>query len=187
MHVNAVLVIRVRVFEVVSESECGGKFVSGLLVEVRIGTATIDGVVPYTDIGNRLLVVYSGRQISRQVGHEIMDAKIPAQRCHWENIAETTDRFCQATPNRKSRTAKVGHYCRIDTALDSPIGDRDEDVELTPQDRRRKRVAGCREIQWLGAAVNIGIQVSIEIRIDVAEGDLFRERDVPAGLNLRII
>ena len=37
-----------------------------------------------------------------------MDAKIPAQRSHRENIAETGGRFCQAASNRKSRTAQAG-------------------------------------------------------------------------------
>src|SRR6185369_14430860 len=54
MHIDAVLIIRIPVFEVVSEAECRGKFASGLLVEVSIGTASIDCVVPYTDISNRL-------------------------------------------------------------------------------------------------------------------------------------
>ena len=54
MHVDPVLVVRVLVFEVVREAECGGKFVSSLVVEVSIGAAPIDRVVPYTKISNRL-------------------------------------------------------------------------------------------------------------------------------------
>ena len=82
MHVNAILVVGVLVFKVVGKAERGRKFAPGLLVEVGIGAASIDCVVPYTGIGNPRLIVSSGRQISGNVRHEIVDAKIPAQRSH---------------------------------------------------------------------------------------------------------
>src|SRR4029077_17766513 len=131
----------------------------------------------------------SGRQIAGQVRHEIIDAEIPFQRSHRDEIADASDRFCEATPNRKSRTtqAQVARYWFIDAALDTSVGDRHEDGCLAAQDRRRKRVAGCREIQRLRATVNVRIEVSVEVYIDVAERHLLRERDVPAGRNLRII
>ena len=60
-------------------------------------------------------------------------------------------------------------------------------VELAAQDRSRKRVAGYSEIQWLGASVDVCIEVSVEIYLDVAGGHLFRKRNITAGGNLRII
>jgi hypothetical protein len=35
--------------------------------------------------------------------------------------------------------------------------------------------------------VNVRVEVSVEVYIDIAEGHLLRERDIPASRNLRII
>src|SRR4029077_15118777 len=104
MHVNAILVVGVFVFKVVGEAERGRKFAPGLLVEVGISAASIDCIVPYPGIGNPRLTVSSGCQVAGQVRHEIVDAKIPAQRSHRGYVAYAGDRFGQATPNRKTRT-----------------------------------------------------------------------------------
>src|SRR5262245_24759288 len=124
MHVDAVLIVRVLVFEIVSEAECSGKFASGFLVEVSIGAACIDGIVADTEIGNPLLLVSSGRQVAGQVSHEIIDAKIPTQRSHRKQSANPGARFSEAAPTRKSRTpqSQVAHNCCVDAALDSSIG-----------------------------------------------------------------
>ena len=82
MHVDAVLILGMLVFKVVGEAECRREFASGLLVEISIRAASIDRIVADTEIGNRLGSYTSGRQISRNIGHEIVDAKIPAQRSH---------------------------------------------------------------------------------------------------------
>src|SRR5262249_12803592 len=189
MHVDAVLVVRVLVFEIVSEAECSGKFASGLLVEVSVGAACIDGIVADTEIGNPLLLISSGRQVAGQVSHEIIDAKIPTQRSHREQIANTGDRFSEAAPNRKSRTpqAQVAHTCCVDAALDSSIGYHKADVGLAAQNGRCKRVARYREIQWFGALVYVRIEVAVELHVDVAEGHLLRVRPVTAARHLAVI
>jgi hypothetical protein len=79
MHVDAILVVCMLVFKVVSETERRRKFASGLWVEVDIGAARVDCVVSDTKIGDPGRIVSTRRQISRQVGHEIINAKVSAQ------------------------------------------------------------------------------------------------------------
>jgi len=69
--------------------------------------------------------------------------------------------------------------------IDSSIGERGGDVELPAQDGRRERVAGYREIQLLGAPVNVRAKVSVEVHIDVAGAPC--ERDVPASRNVIVM
>ena len=124
MHVHAILILGVLVLEVVGEPERRREFESGLLVEVSIGAAGIDRIVADTEIGNARRIISAGRQISRNVGHEIIDAEIPPQQGLGNQIAETGHGFREAASNRKpgAPQAQVAHYCCIDASLKSSIG-----------------------------------------------------------------
>src|SRR5262249_48277191 len=61
------------------------------------------------------------------------------------------------------------------------------DVRLTAQHGRRKRVTRYREIEWLGAAVNVRTEVSIEVHVDVADWHLLGKSDIPSRRNLRVV
>ena len=79
MHVDTILILGVLVLEIIGEAECRREFESGLLVEVGIGAACIDRIVADAKVGNTRRVISASRQISRNVGHEIIDTEIPAQ------------------------------------------------------------------------------------------------------------
>ena len=84
-------------------------------------------------------------------------------------------------PNRKSRPsqAKVAGYCRIDAALDSPIGDRNAYVGLTAEDWSRKRVAGHCEIKRLGAAMNVCVRFPLKFMLMLPSGTCFANATFP--------
>jgi hypothetical protein len=79
VHVDAVLVLRVGVFEIVGESERRRKFLSGRWIEVGIGAAAVDCIVPNAEIHDPVRIVGSYSIVSRDVGHEVVNARVPAQ------------------------------------------------------------------------------------------------------------
>src|SRR5262245_3772380 len=79
VHVDAVLILGVRVLEIVGEAKRDGEFVSGLLVEVGVGTADVHGVMPDAEVCNPLRVVVADRIVVQNVNHVVVDALIPSQ------------------------------------------------------------------------------------------------------------
>ena len=91
MHVYAVLVLGVHVFEIVGEAKCRREFVSGLRIEVSVGAAGIDRIVADAEIGEPVWIVSSGRQIAGEVDQVVVDALIPAKIELRHQIAEAGD------------------------------------------------------------------------------------------------
>src|SRR6516225_4618160 len=102
MNVDAVLILGVIVFKIISKAERRRKFASGLWIEIRIGTACIDRIVADAEIGNSGLIISARCQISGEVCHEIIDAKIPAQRGLRHQITDARDSFGETAPYSES-------------------------------------------------------------------------------------
>src|SRR5262245_49394155 len=79
VHVDAVLILGVRILEIVGETKRDGEFVPRLLVEVGVGTADVHGVMPDAEVCNPLRVVVADRIVVQNVNHVVVDALIPSQ------------------------------------------------------------------------------------------------------------
>ena len=88
MHVDAVLILGRLVGEIVGEAEHAGELVSGLRIEIGIAAASVDRAVPDADVGETRRVVGSDRYVAGDVGHVIVNAVVPAQRCYWQDISK---------------------------------------------------------------------------------------------------
>ena len=107
MHVDAVLVIGVHVLKIVGEAERSREFVSGLRIEVSIGAADIDRIVADAEIGESARIVAAGRQVTRGIDEEIVDALIPAKIKLRHQIAEAGDLIGSAARNSKAESDRA--------------------------------------------------------------------------------
>ena len=96
VHVDAVLVLRRLVLEIVGEAEHRGEFLAGLRIEVGVAAAGIDRAVADADVGQPSGVVGADRDIAGDVGHEVVNACVPAQRGLRDEVAEAGDRIAAA-------------------------------------------------------------------------------------------
>src|SRR5579872_1354958 len=92
VHVDAILVLRRRVDEIVGEAERAGKFMSGLRIEIGVAAAHIDGAMADAEIGEPHRVVHSDWNVSGDVGHVVVDPGIPFQLEHREQVTKSHDR-----------------------------------------------------------------------------------------------
>src|SRR6266404_4852466 len=80
MEVDAVLILRCRVLEIVCEAGDAGKFDSRRRVEVGISGAAVDAAMPDAYVGQASGVVGSDRNVAEPIDHVVVDALIPFQR-----------------------------------------------------------------------------------------------------------
>src|SRR5262245_3618193 len=92
MHVDAVLILRRLVGEIVSEAEHAREFVPGLRIEIGVAAAGIDRAMPDADIREAGGVVGPDRYVAGYVGHVVVNARVPAQRRYRQDISEAVHR-----------------------------------------------------------------------------------------------
>ena len=80
MDIDAVLILGGGIDEVVGQSGHRRKFIPGLLIEIGVAGSAIQRAVADADIREAGSIVGAGWNIAGQVGHDVMDAGIPAQR-----------------------------------------------------------------------------------------------------------
>src|SRR5262249_62129028 len=105
LNVDAILIVGARIFQIVSEAEGGRHLVPGLLIEIAVGTADIDRPVTDTKIGQTVWIVGPNRNVTGDVDHPIVDALVPTQRDHRNQVAETPQRVGTAAGNRQAERA----------------------------------------------------------------------------------
>src|SRR5689334_16801702 len=113
MHVDAVLILGVHVFEIVGEAERCRKFMPGLRIEVCIAAAAVDRVVADAEVGEPRWIVSARRQVSRQVRHEIVHARIPSHIELRDQISKTRHGIGALTRYREADGTKRAGQRRI--------------------------------------------------------------------------
>src|SRR4029077_15989847 len=111
MHVDAVLILRRLVGEIVGEAEHAREFVAGLGIEIGIARAGIDRAVSDADVRHARRVIGADGYVAGDVGHVVVNAVIPAQRRDRPDITETGDRgddgVAQRSPTRVTESLMV--------------------------------------------------------------------------------
>ncbi|MGY3118133.1 hypothetical protein ACVWXQ_002070 [Bradyrhizobium sp. S3.14.4] len=79
MHVDAILILRCSVLEIVGEAEHAGEFVAGLRIEIGVAAADVDRGVSDAYIRQAIGLVSANRDVAHDIGHVIVDAGVPAQ------------------------------------------------------------------------------------------------------------
>ena len=80
MEVDAVLIIGGLVGQVIGKTPDRGKFVTRLWVEISVTGTGVDRAVTDADIRQAGGVIGTNRYIAGNIGHEVVDARVPAQR-----------------------------------------------------------------------------------------------------------
>ncbi len=96
MEIDAALVLRVRVLEIVGKSGNRRKFVPRLRIEIGVAAA-IDGAVTDAEVGEAGGILGANGNVSRHVGHEVVDARVPLQARQRIQVAERGDRVTDAS------------------------------------------------------------------------------------------
>src|SRR6266704_4255181 len=97
MEIDAALVLRIWIREIVGKSGYRRKFMSGLRIEIRVATAAVDRSVAEAEIGEAGWIVGANGNVSRHIGHEIVDARIPLQARHRIQVADRGDGVTDAS------------------------------------------------------------------------------------------
>ena len=120
MSVDAVLIVKRRIDEVIREAGDRRKFSAGLLIEIGVAPTTVDRPVTQAEVGETRCIVRTDRKIHHPLNHVIVHALIPAQRGLQENIAESRPRVADAAlccePDRPQRAGDRG----VDSCLLTP-------------------------------------------------------------------
>ena len=76
MKIDATLILGGLVHKIIGEPRDCRKLMPGGRIEISIAAAGIDGAVPQAEIGQTHRVIITNRNISGNVGHEIIDPQI---------------------------------------------------------------------------------------------------------------
>src|SRR5436309_12417337 len=79
MQIDAILVLSGSVLEIVGEAEHAGEFVAGLRIEIGVGAAGVDRAVSDSNIRQARGLVSANLDVAGDIGHEVVDAGVPAQ------------------------------------------------------------------------------------------------------------
>src|SRR5260221_5198485 len=79
MEVDAALVLRTGVLEIVGEAANAGKFRACRRVQIGVTGAEIDGAVTDAEIGETAWIIGADRNVARAVDHEVVDAAVPLE------------------------------------------------------------------------------------------------------------
>ena len=79
MHVDAVLILRLSIFEIVGEAEHAREFVAGLRIKIGVTAAGVDRAVSDADIRQTRGLVSANRDVAGDIGRVVVDAGVPAQ------------------------------------------------------------------------------------------------------------
>src|SRR5438093_204629 len=109
MEVDATLILRGRVLEVVGEAGDAGKLDTRRRVEVGISGAAVDAAMPDAYVGEASGIIGSDRNVAEPVDHPVVDALIPFQRHQRIETADAGQRIRQKpTACRDNRTNLCG-------------------------------------------------------------------------------
>jgi hypothetical protein len=144
MEIDTVLILGGGIDEIVGQSGHRRKFIPGLLVEIGIAGAAVQRAVADADIREPGSVVGAGRNIAGQVGHDVMDAGIPAQRELRRQVPKTrhrvADRVEPGSGDRKRSDQHGGGEGQVVGGPLAAVGRRQCDRRLTAENRRRERI-----------------------------------------------
>jgi hypothetical protein len=88
MPVDAVLIIRVWVLEVIRQTGDGDELEARGCIEIGVTKAIVPGCVPVTQVNDAVRVVITDGNAPSAVKHEIVHTLIPFQRNLWRRITE---------------------------------------------------------------------------------------------------
>src|SRR6516162_238127 len=100
------LILRRLIGEIVGEAEHPRELVPGLRIEIGVAAAGVDRAMPDTDIRKTRGVVGPDRYVAGDVGHVVVNAVVPPQRCYRQDISEAGHRVADAVEAREWECAQ---------------------------------------------------------------------------------
>src|SRR6516162_2543289 len=98
--IDPVLVIDRPVREVIGKAGGGGKLMPGLQVKKRVRAPAFYWVISEPEIGKPILIIRASRNVSGQVGHEVVHAGVPFERRHRKHVAKPRPRVGRGPRDR---------------------------------------------------------------------------------------
>ena len=140
------------------------------------------------EIGKARRIVEADRNVAGHVGHEVVQAGVPAQIELRHEVGAACDLVGLAAADRETRPAQaeITRQRRVDGGPRASEWHQHQHRRLSAQYRRRERVAWNREGE-IRLGVEVGGEVAGEIYRKVTARDLARERHVAAGLDRGVI
>jgi len=106
MHVDAVLILRWLIGEIVGEAEHARELVPDLRIEIGVAAAGVDRPVADADIDEARWAVGPDRYVAGDVGHVVVHARIPAQRRYRDDISKAVHRVADSVEARERQRAE---------------------------------------------------------------------------------
>ena len=105
VQVDAALILRRSIFEIVGDAEHPRKFVAGLRIEIGVTAAGVDRAVSDANIRQVRGLVGANRDVAGDVGHEVVDAGVPFQLEHRRQIPKAPCRIADVVEPRPEGSA----------------------------------------------------------------------------------
>src|SRR5450631_241473 len=171
MKINATLILGGWVHEIIGKPRNCRKLMSRCWIEIGISAAGIDGAVPQTEIGQAHRVIIAHRDVSGDVGHEIIDPHIPLQRRLGIEVAEAGHGIADTVGSYQTERRQRGRECPVDVCTRTSDDRSHLHGQLAAEDRRRKYIAR-NDDREICAGVQIRIEVDVQSRVKSADLDL---------------
>src|SRR4051794_40597588 len=186
MHVDAVFILGVAVFEIISEARYGRELVARFWIEIGVAAAAVDRAVSDAEICEPIWIVSPDWNIAGDVGHPIMHAEIPAYRGLGSEISEAAYAVGAPPGYVQSKRPQGPGQGRINSDLVAPKWYEHGDGRLATQNRRCKYVTrnGHPEVRISSEPC---VHIASEWHCEPAGRHLARESDVRSGRYRRMI
>jgi hypothetical protein len=161
MPINAALVVRARIDEVVGEAGNRRKFVTSLWVKVCVTAAAVDGAMTDADVGQIARTVVADRNVAGAVDHPVVDAIVPANDGLRIQIADTRSGLADATlPHDGERSGGEGQ-CAVERRVVGSHNGQGTQGQLAAEHRCGEGIARNDK-----ADIDSGVYIDIEIDVD---------------------
>lgn len=186
MEVDAVLILRILILEIVGEAGDSRKFTTGLRIEVGIAATAVDGSVTDAEIGEADRALRPNGNIARHIGHEIVDASVPLESRLRIEVADRRDRIAKTARARYRQRTDCRRQRPVKICARPPEQSGYADGELPVQHRRCKRVSRIEQYE-IRLCVQMQVQINVHRGGDPAYLDFPGGRGIAEGTYTRVI
>ena len=190
MHVDATLIVRGGVGEVVGEAQHARCFMAALGIEIGIAAARIDGAVTKTEIGQSAGAIGAKGNIAGDVSHVVIHPLVPTHSELGIDVAEAGHGVGDAVGPGEWQGPHGGLQRALEGSRDGGVGPAHDahqaDGGLTAQKRICEDIRG-QDHGEVGGGVQARVETGVEIGGHPAQRELARKRHLAARRNGGVI